>query len=236
MVHLTSQSTAVVCYYPQDMGALFRNIMASKEKVPSSELGGLPASGTTKGLKCTYGEREVTIVEAFMNETNTIEWVERVEPKAKGAMTSLNLANSYLTRGAMKDDSVVCRDFWRQHPENDAAYELDMSGVIALANALPAMGAMTSLNLASNYLHANGAKIIAEAIKVLKCTIAVVLVPFSYSSGQWLICCCLLLSAGYGGPIVCKSPREPHRHLPGQGSCCHPQGALHPQVSLRQQG
>jgi hypothetical protein len=30
------------------------------------------------------------------------------------------------------------------------------------------MGAMTSLNLASNYLRADGAKIIAEAIKVTK--------------------------------------------------------------------
>jgi hypothetical protein len=61
------------------------------------------------------------------------------------------------------------------------------------------MGAMTSLNLASNYLRADGAKIIAEAIKVMKCAIAVVLAPFSYSSGQWLNCCCLLLSTGYEG-------------------------------------
>jgi hypothetical protein len=60
---------------------------------------------------------------------------------------------------------------------------------------------MTSLSLASNYLYADGAKIIAEAIKVIKCAIAVVLAPFSYSSDQWLNCCCLLLSAGYEGPI-----------------------------------
>jgi hypothetical protein len=76
-------------------------------------------------------------------------------------------------------------------------------------------GAMTSLNLASNYLHADGAKIIAEAIKVIKCAIAVVLAPFSYSSDQWLNCYCLLLSAEYGGPIVGKPPPEQHWHRPG---------------------
>jgi hypothetical protein len=39
------------------------------------------------------------------------------------------------------------------------------------------MGAMAILNLASNGLGAEGAKIIAEAIKVRKCEVAVVLVP-----------------------------------------------------------
>jgi hypothetical protein len=58
---------------------------------------------------------------------------------------------------------------------------------------------MTSLNLASNYLRADGARYIAEAIKVMKCAIAVVLASFSYSSGQWVNCCCLLLSTGYEG-------------------------------------
>ena len=55
---------------------------------------------------------------------------------------------------------------------------------------------MTSLNLASNNLGADGAEIIAGAIKVNKCAIAVVLVPFSCPSDQWFHCCCLLLSAG----------------------------------------
>jgi Ran GTPase-activating protein (RanGAP) involved in mRNA processing and transport len=42
----------------------------------------------------------------------------------------------------------------------------DMSGVIALANALPDMRALTSLDLSSNYLYYEGAKHIAEGIKV----------------------------------------------------------------------
>jgi hypothetical protein len=39
-------------------------------------------------------------------------------------------------------------------------------GVIAIANAIPNMGALTSLNLSSNRLEDEGAKSIAEAIKV----------------------------------------------------------------------
>jgi hypothetical protein len=42
------------------------------------------------------------------------------------------------------------------------------------------MGAMMGLNPASNYLRADGAKAIAEAIKVIKVAIAVILAPFSY--------------------------------------------------------
>jgi hypothetical protein len=42
-------------------------------------------------------------------------------------------------------------------------------------------GAMTSLNLASNNLEAEGAKIVADAIKVTKCTPAIILEPFFMS-------------------------------------------------------
>ena len=44
--------------------------------------------------------------------------------------------------------------------------EPDFSGVIALADAVSTNGALTSLNLASNYLYAEGAKHVAGAIKV----------------------------------------------------------------------
>jgi hypothetical protein len=46
--------------------------------------------------------------------------------------------------------------------------EPDLSGIIAIANAIPNMGAMTSLNLASNELGVEGAKIIATCLP--KCT------------------------------------------------------------------
>ena len=45
---------------------------------------------------------------------------------------------------------------------------LDISGLTALADVIPGMGAMTSLNLASNMLGVKGAKIIAVCIP--KCT------------------------------------------------------------------
>jgi hypothetical protein len=57
---------------------------------------------------------------------------------------------------------------------------------------------MTSLNLSANMLGVEGAKIVAEAIKVTKCTPAIMLKPFSCPSGFSIDCCCLLL--GYGGP------------------------------------
>jgi hypothetical protein len=60
-------------------------------------------------------------------------------------------------------------------------------------------GAMTILNLSANRLGASGAKIVAEATKVTKCTPAIFLVPFSCPSDFSINCCCLLLSAGYGG-------------------------------------
>ena len=71
---------------------------------------------------------------------------------------------------------------------------------------------MTSLNLASNGLGAKGAQIIAGAIKVIKCAIAVILVPFSCFSDQWLNCCCLPLSAtGYEGDdeLACWAKQHP---------------------------
>jgi hypothetical protein len=86
-----------------------------------------------------------------------------------------------------------------------------MSGVIALADAIPDMRAMTSLNLASNGLGAEGAKIVAEAIKVTMCTPAIILVPSSCPSDFSINCCCLLLSAGYEGDdeLACRNECHP---------------------------
>jgi hypothetical protein len=72
-------------------------------------------------------------------------------------------------------------------------------GAITLVNAIKNMGAMTSLNLALNRLGVEGAKIVAEAIKVTICTLAIIMAPFSCPSDFSNNCCCLLLSAGYGG-------------------------------------
>jgi hypothetical protein len=77
--------------------------------------------------------------------------------------------------------------------------DTDTSGIIAIADVIPGMGAMTSLNLASNRLGAEGAKIVAEAIMVTMCTPAIIVAPLSCPSDFSINCCCLLLSTWYGG-------------------------------------
>jgi hypothetical protein len=62
-------------------------------------------------------------------------------------------------------------------------------------------GALTSLNLSSNYLMVKGAKIIAEAIKVTNYAVAIILVPFSCLSDLSCDCCCLPISTEQWGLI-----------------------------------
>jgi hypothetical protein len=82
--------------------------------------------------------------------------------------------------------------------KNKVKMKTDMSGVIALANSLPDMVAMKSLNLASNKIDAEGAKHIAGALKVSKYILAVILVPTPCPSDHYFHCWCLLLSTGHG--------------------------------------
>jgi hypothetical protein len=91
----------------------------------------------------------------------------------------------------------------------DGATEVDLSGLkmdaddaAILASELPDKGAMTSLNLAKNYMGADGAEHIAAAINVIYC--ALILPSFSCQSESdfSMNCCCLLLSPpGYEGNI-----------------------------------
>jgi hypothetical protein len=135
--------------------------------------------------------------------------------KDNGAISSLNLANNDIGQ-------LVPPEGWRAEYDDGAAPWIHTDGqrvedgmpegsmpvgVIALANVIPDMRAMTSLNLASNYLGSRGAKIVAEAIKVIKCTPAISMAPvFSIN------CCCLLLSAGYGGTVLSGPLQKQHWH------------------------
>jgi hypothetical protein len=122
----------------------------------------------------------------------------------KGALTALNLANNSIggpptgwKEGKNEGDG---RPIYQ--PPGGGAWQFERpkpEGVIAIANAIRDNGAMTSLNLASNELGAEGAKIVAGAIKVTKCTPAIILARFSCPSDFSINCCCLLLSAGYWG-------------------------------------
>jgi hypothetical protein len=102
--------------------------------------------------------------------------------KDKGALSSLNLAANnlgelVLPEGWSKEDDWG--DITYKHADGREQKEDPGSkpeGIIALANAIPNMGAMTSLNLSNNDLGPEGAKHLAEGIKVMNCVVAVILV------------------------------------------------------------
>jgi hypothetical protein len=73
------------------------------------------------------------------------------------------------------------RSFWYEFHVN-----LTIGSTAVVCYYLQDMGAMTSLHLSNNELGPEGAKHLAEGIKVIKRVVAVVLVPFSCLSDHWL--------------------------------------------------
>jgi hypothetical protein len=98
--------------------------------------------------------------------------------KAEPATLEVGMTEASLCNKDLGEGGAIISSAWITHKDN---------------------GAMTSLNLAGNLLRAEGAEHIAGAIKVSKYISAVILVRVSCESDHWLNCCCLLLSAGYGG-------------------------------------
>jgi hypothetical protein len=112
------------------------------------------------------------------------------------AMSSANLLQMTAYTLSIEDDRIhidqakALASILKEHPtlkslcgNTGNETELDMSGkqmgakdAIMLVPEIIDNGAMMSLNLASNYLGISGAKIVAEAIKVIKCVVAVVYV------------------------------------------------------------
>ena len=124
--------------------------------------------------------------------------------KDMGAMTILNMSKNHLQgagAGKALGDALAGNTVLKELDLSGEKYSpnMDIEFVKAFTPGLSDNGAMTSLNLASNELRAKGAKIVAEAIKVTKCTPAIILVPFSCPSDFSINCCCLLLSEGYEG-------------------------------------
>jgi hypothetical protein len=85
-------------------------------------------------------------------------------------LTDLNLADNNL-------GEVVLTAGWRSRdgdgapwigPDGQKVWEMpgEADGIAAIAAVIPGMGALTSLDLSSNKLNAEGGKIVAEAIKV----------------------------------------------------------------------
>jgi hypothetical protein len=71
------------------------------------------------------------------------------EIAGNGALSFLNLANNSLMRGKMKPSDGSSAERWAKQ---DSSYETDVSGIVALANAIPDMGALTQLDVSSNNL------------------------------------------------------------------------------------
>jgi hypothetical protein len=82
-----------------------------------------------------------------------------ISHKDKGALTSLNISNNGLSRGAHDGSTFYDDDY---HFTTDttgncssagtSSHTTDIAGIIALASAIKDMGALSSLNLASNNL------------------------------------------------------------------------------------
>ena len=90
-------------------------------------------------------------------------------------MTSLDISNNNIVatsswmkpprQGLKRGDNVDGKTVTSIAGDGDIKLT-DFSGVVALADGIKNNGALTSLNLASNELEAEGAKHVAEAIKV----------------------------------------------------------------------
>jgi hypothetical protein len=109
--------------------------------------------------------------------------------KDMGAMTSLNLSSSGLTRGgALKRDDRGwdSKRAGIQWGSIDGHYESDMQGVIALANAIPGMQV---LNVSSNALGSSGITALCAAIRCGLCHAvnAVLQVPTCYRKFKVII-------------------------------------------------
>jgi hypothetical protein len=91
--------------------------------------------------------------------------------KMKGAGDAIMLVpeiidNGALTRLDISSNNLVGEKGTGRYKDGREIMAPDVSGIIAIANAIPNMRALTSLDLSSNRLEDEGSKIIAEAIKV----------------------------------------------------------------------
>jgi hypothetical protein len=210
-LYLTSRSTAGVCYYPQDMGALsVTNVMGNhigKEQLAKLQeiMRSKPNLVSLCGIADDATEADLSGLGMDADDAAILA----SELPDKGAISSVNVLGNEIGI----EQAQVLAAILKEHPTlkslcghkgdetelNMSGKEIGVEGAIMLAPEIVDNGAMTSLNLALNGLRAEGAKIVAEAIKVTMCVPAIIMAPFSCPSDFSINCCCLLLSAEYGG-------------------------------------
>jgi hypothetical protein len=194
---MDADDAAILASELPDKRALSKLIFGGN-KVNSWDSEMKPATLEVGMTEANFGNKNLGAGGAFIISA----WITH---KDKGAILSLNLSSNGLGQLPPGWSAHVDPDsqgiFYAK--EATASQWVRPGGIGVIADAIKDMGAMTSLNLASNELGAEGAKTVAEATKVTKYIPAIVLAPFSCPSDFSInCCCCLLLSAGYGGIIA----------------------------------
>jgi Ran GTPase-activating protein (RanGAP) involved in mRNA processing and transport len=152
--------------------------------------------GWTQGFKADYSAMEYTNADGRKQDAHP--------GKPEGIIAVANAIKDMeaLSVLSLKENSLCTKDAGKALAQalagNTTLRELDVSDnqspagngsardgpgfAEELAVGIRDNGAMTSLNLSSNGLGAEGAKHIAEGIKVSKCVVAVIFAPSSYIS------------------------------------------------------
>jgi hypothetical protein len=182
--------TALATAIP-DMGALLR-FDISNNQIRAE--GGKALAGALKGNQVittlNIAGNHLSANSSGKQDTSGVAALADAIP-GMGALSSLNLSGNNL-------GGLVLPEGWRSkggisravnYPwigpdgQEQNANPKKPLGSFLIAEAVSNMGALTSLNLASNDLNAKGVRIVAGAIiKVTNCAIAVILVPFSCPS------------------------------------------------------
>jgi hypothetical protein len=153
----------------KDMGAL--SMTVSKKCVPAAEFDLIPQKGQRKGQTATYNGKEVKILKAFEDDTIDIEWDE---PKDRGELLVLNLASNDLgvlvlpegwSKGSGQHDGHGYDWYKHTNGADQKEHPGKAEGIIALANAIPDMGALMKFDISMNNLYAAGAKALAEGLR-----------------------------------------------------------------------
>jgi hypothetical protein len=171
-VHLTSQSTAAVCYYPQDMGAISSvNVLGNEIGIEQAQVFAaiLKERPTLKSL-CGYkgDETELNMSGKRIGAAGAIMLAPEIVDNRALLVLSLKSNNlgadggKALAEGLKGNQAITELNISDNNLGNSG---FDMSGIIALAGILPDIGALSVLSLKNNkILTKEAGKALAQAL------------------------------------------------------------------------
>jgi hypothetical protein len=127
---------------------------------------GIPDNGNGNNGDCT-GRRTMTSLDVSSNNLG-----ELGPPEGWRAKNGDGKAPWIHTDGRQWNDRLISRSdvgYYGRQVQRGMPEGAKPEGIIAIANAIPYMGALKSLNLSSNRLMVEGTKIVAKAIQVTNC-------------------------------------------------------------------